>query len=343
MNPKDSSVEILHHHSLKNANTFGLDVSAALFAEPENVEELRELAEHADLHQGPCLVLGEGSNILFRKDFPGMVLRPCMKGIELVEIRDASVWVKVGAAEHWDDWVRFATEQGWYGLENLSLIPGSVGSAPVQNIGAYGTELKDHFAWLEAWDLQEGKTVRLEKEDCRFGYRTSIFKTEQPGRYVITRVCFRLSLEPELNLSYGNIGEVFRRSGGTTPVDLREVVISVRRKKLPDPHLYANAGSFFKNPLVDRTVFKCIRAEFREVPHYREANKQVKIPAAWLIEKSGWKGKRSGNVGTWPDQPLVIVNYGGATGEEILAFSERIREDVDRKLGVTLEREVQII
>ena len=331
------------NHPMAGHNTFGIEASASQFATPESPEELAAMLEE-HLHPGiPFLVIGEGSNILFRGDFQGLVMNPRIGGIELLEEEGDNVVVRVGAAVNWDDWVAHATEQGWYGLENLSLIPGSVGSAPVQNIGAYGTELKDRFVWLDAWDMQQKQMVCLNREECRFGYRNSIFKTEARGRYIITHVAFRLSRKPDLQLGYGNIEAAFQEAGGTTPTDLRNVIISIRNQKLPDPAEVNNAGSFFKNPLVDRTIFKCIRVDYQEIPHYPEPGNKVKIPAAWLIEKTGWKDKRIGNVGTWPTQPLVIVNYGGATGQEIFDFSEQIREDVDRKFGVYLEREVNVI
>ncbi len=332
-----------HNYPLATSNTFGIDVRAALFTSPGNIEELAAVANEFDSRESPFLVIGEGSNILFKGDFEGMILKPSMKGIELLEDDGSRVLVRVGAAENWDRWVEYAMKKGWYGLENLSLIPGSVGSAPVQNIGAYGSELKDHMAWLEAWDVQQKQLVRLDNEACRFDYRDSIFKSEQRGRYIITHVTFSLSRELVLNLGYGNIETAFKEAGGATPADLREVVISIRNQKLPDPEIYGNAGSFFKNPLVDHTIFKCIRVEHQEIPNYPQPGNCVKIPAAWLIEKTGWKGKREGNVGTWPSQPLVIVNYGGATGQEIFDFSEKIMKDVDSKFGVTLEREVRVV
>ncbi|MEN8228261.1 MAG: UDP-N-acetylmuramate dehydrogenase [Bacteroidota bacterium] len=331
------------HFSLKNHNSFGIDISASLFANPETTEELNGLVDQYDFVNLPYLVMGEGSNLLFKGDFEGMVLNPGMKGIELVEDESEEVVVCVGAAENWDSWVDHATRQGWFGLENLSLIPGSVGSAPVQNIGAYGVEMKDHFAWLEAWDLQQNQPVRLNGKDCRFGYRSSIFKTDARGRYIITHVAFRLNKRPQLQLNYGPVKEAFKQSQGTTPMELRNTIIQIRNNKLPDPVEFGNAGSFFKNPLVDRTIFKCIRVDYPEIPSFHDKENQVKIPAAWLMEQAGWKGKRTGNVGTWPTQPLVIVNYGGATGQEILDFSEQIRHDVDKKFGVYLEREVNVV
>ncbi|MFH0757483.1 MAG: UDP-N-acetylmuramate dehydrogenase [Bacteroidota bacterium] len=332
-----------HNYSLKGNNSFGINVLASLFAKPGTTEELSKLMDRYDRQKSPFMVIGEGSNILFREDFQGLLLKPSMKGIEPIEEGSTQVLVKVGAAENWDNWVELATEKGWYGLENLSLIPGSVGSAPVQNIGAYGSELKDHMVWLEAWDLEQNQPVRLEREACSFGYRSSIFKSEARGRYIITHVTFILNKIPELKLDYGNIQSAFREAGGSTPMDLRNLIISIRKRKLPDPEQYGNAGSFFKNPLVDRTIFKCIRADYQDVPNYPEAGNCVKIPAAWLIEKAGWKNKRIGKVGTWPTQPLVIVNYGGATGQEILDFSEQIRDDVNRKFGICLDREVNVV
>lgn len=336
-------IDIHYNQPLKELNSFGLDARAGYYFRPVNAEALTHLLEHEDYSRIPRLVLGEGSNILFRNNFDGLIIHPCMKGIELLEDLGNEVLVEVGAAENWDSWVAYATGQGWHGLENLSLIPGSVGSSPVQNIGAYGVELKDRFEWLDAWDLEHNQKVRMDKDTCQFAYRSSIFKGEGRGKYLILQVVFRLSRKPDLTLDYGNVRTEFNREKGNTPLDLRKVIISIRRSKLPDPAQYGNAGSFFKNPLVDRTIFKCLQVEYPEIPFYPDSDNQVKIPAAWLIEKSGWKGKRLGNVGTWPKQPLVLVNYGGATGQEIYDFSERILEDVEHNFGISLQREVHVI
>lgn len=335
--------EMQHQFSLKGFNTLGIEANAAFYAAPENLEELSALLEEYNPQNLPLLVVGEGSNILFKGDFEGLILNPKIRGIELLEDNGNQVIVKVGAGENWDSWVGNATQQGWFGLENLSLIPGSVGSAPVQNIGAYGVEMKDRFEWLDAWDLHQKQLVRLYREDCAFGYRSSLFKEEARGRYIITHVTFRLSKLPVLNLNYGNVEDVFTSAGGSSPMDLRNVIISIRNSKLPDPAIYGNAGSFFKNPMVDHAIFKCIRIDYMDIPNYPATENRVKIPAAWLIDKAGWKGKRIGNVGTWPSQPLVIVNYGNATGQEILDFSEQIREDVDRKFSIYLDREVNVV
>ncbi len=331
------------NHPLKKYNSFGVDIHASLFTNPASLEELKAILENYDYSQFPLLVMGEGSNILFTKDFDGLIVKPGMKGIELLEENESTVLVKVGAGENWDNWVEMATGKGWFGLENLSLIPGTVGSAPVQNIGAYGVEMKDFFDGLEAWDLKVKRFVKFNREECHFGYRSSIFKVESPGRYIITAVTFRLSKEPALKLEYGRIAEAFKEAEGVTPLDLRRVVIGIRNQKLPDPEQIGNAGSFFKNPVVDRTIFKCIRVDHSDIPYYPETNNHVKIPAAWLIEQSGWKGIRIGNVGTWPSQPLVIVNHGGATGLEILEFSNQIQKSVEEQFGITLEREVTIV
>jgi len=336
-------IDIYHKHPLKGLNSFGLDTRAAAYAKPENLEALCEVLNNTNYKQMPLLVLGEGSNILFRKDFDGLVLQPGMKGVEVVEEKGNKVVVKVGASENWDSLVSYSIEQAWYGLENLSLIPGSVGSAPVQNIGAYGIELKDRFEWLEAWDLQEKQLVVLDHKACAFGYRNSLFKGAAIGRYIITHVAFRLNSKPDLQLDYGKVKQEFAKVNGSTPLDLRKVIIAIRSAKLPDPEQYGNAGSFFKNPIVDRTIFSCIRVEYPDVPFYPDDGNQMKIPAAWLIEKSGWKGKRIGNVGSWPSQPLVLINYGGATGQEIYDFSQKILEDVEGIFGITLEREVNVI
>jgi len=332
-----------HQYSLKEENSFGIDATTSLYAAPEGEEALIKVLEEYAYDQMPLLVMGEGSNILFKGDFEGLIIRPGMKGLEVLEEDDQEVLVRVGAAENWDNWVSSAISKGWFGQENLSLIPGSVGSAPVQNIGAYGVELKDSFERADAWDLQQKRQVQLDREVCRFGYRSSMFKNEFRGRYIITHVVFRLRKQAQLQLNYGPVKESFLKAGGSTAKDLRDVIISIRRQKLPDPLEFGNAGSYFKNPVVDRTVFKCIRVDYPLIPSYPDAENQVKIPAAWLIEQIGWKGKRIGNVGTWPTQPLVLVNYGGATGQEILDFSEQIRSDVDKKFGIYLEREVNVV
>ncbi len=342
---KDSSsmTDLKKQFSLKNYNTFGLPVKADWFFKATSLQSLSKVLEQSEIRELPRLIIGEGSNILFTDNFKGLVIHPAMKGIQIVEDQGEQVLIRVGAAENWDQWVGHAIGQGWYGLENLSLIPGSVGSAPVQNIGAYGVELKDSFAWLEAWDMQTLQEVKLDPKACKFGYRNSLFKNEGRDRYIITHVCFRLHRTPNLVLDYGQVRSAFEEANGTTPADLRNIIIHIRNSKLPNPDRFGNGGSFFKNPLVGRAIYNCLRVEYPEVPYLPDDENRVKIPAAWLIEQAGWKDKKVGNVGTWPTQPLVIVNYGGASGREIYDFSEQILEQVDRQFGIRLEREVQVI
>ena len=335
--------ETLYDQSLLSWNTFGVDVKAAVFSQPSNQEDLALLATEMEQLAPHYLILGEGSNLLFTSNFDGIVVQPKFKGVEVIYETKTHVEVKVGSAENWDLWVQYALSMGWYGFENLSLIPGSVGAAPVQNIGAYGVELNAHVKWVEVWDMQLKNLIQLSAEACQFAYRSSMFKSDPKRKYIITSVCFRLPKKAALNLEYGPVKDAFEQSGGQSALDLRKVIIDIRRNKLPDPAEYGNAGSFFKNPVVDRTIFKCLRVDYPQIPNYREKNNQVKIPAAWLIEQAGLKGTRVGNVGTWPTQPLVIVNYGGATGSEILEFSEMIRDTVNRKFGIYLEREVRTL
>jgi len=255
-------------YSLKQMNTFGLDIKAARFCSIADLQSLATLLETEEIQELPKLVLGEGSNLLFTDHFEGLVVHPAFKGIEPLEDDGEQLLVRVGAAENWDQWVMHATREGWYGLENLSLIPGSVGAAPIQNIGAYGVEFKDSFAWLEAWDLQKNQWVKLDKTACRFGYRNSLFKQEGQGRYIITHVTFRLSRTPRLMLDYGQVRKAFTDAGGKTPGDLRNIIIHIRKSKLPDPKRFGNGGSFFKNPRIGRAIYNCIRVEHREIPFF---------------------------------------------------------------------------
>lgn len=333
---------IQYDYSLAGLNTFGLKVRAARFAAPSSVGELEEV--WAGIREGEkILLIGEGSNLLFMSDFEGIVIKPMFRGVGLIGENREEALVEAGAAENWDNWVETSLENGWYGLENLSLIPGTVGAAPVQNIGAYGRELKDFFHNLEAWDTVERRPVRLTGPECRFAYRNSIFKSTMKGRYVITGVTFRLGKQPDPQLTYGQLASAYQEAGGSGPSDLRKIIIAIRNSKLPDPQETGNAGSFFKNPLIGKSHFESLRTDFPQIPHYPDSQGRVKIPAAWLIEQAGWKGRKEGNVGTWPHQPLVIVNHGGATGKEIYGFSGRIVKDVEKRFAIRLEREVNVI
>lgn len=331
--------------SLRAMNTFGLDARAALYFRIENVEQLRSLWKTNLLPLASPLVLGGGSNIVFRRDYHGLVLHNGLKETRLLSDDGRFVRIRFGAGESWHDCVKYAVARGWGGIENLSLIPGTIGAAPIQNIGAYGAELKDVFESLEAFDLQTGRIIVFDREACAFGYRDSYFKREGMGRYCIVSVTLKLARQPELNLSYGDIQTTLSEMGIERPgvQDVSAAVIRIRRSKLPDPSELGNCGSFFKNPLIPRSQFEALQAEYPDIRSFPAEGDRVKIPAAWLIEKDGWKGKRIGNTGSHARQALVLVNYGGATGEDVAALADQIAASVEEHFGVTLEKEVNIL
>jgi UDP-N-acetylmuramate dehydrogenase len=330
--------------SLKPYNTFGIDVRARFFAEALTEEDVIGLAGNLqDVHL-PLLILGGGSNILFTKDFTGTVMKISLKGIRVIKEDEETVWVKASAGENWDDLVKFCVDKGWGGLENLSAIPGTAGTSPVQNIGAYGVEMKDTFCELEAFDLESRVKRIFSKEECGFGYRESIFKLQYKGRFIILNVTFRLSKKPILCLDYGNIREELALMKVGHPVigEVREAVCRLRSRKLPDPAVTGNAGSFFKNPVILLPQFENLKQSFPGIVSFPQEGK-IKLAAAWMIEQCGWKGKRTGNAGVHLTQPLVLVNHGNATGIEIINLSDEIRQSVYQKFGVMLETEVNII
>lgn len=328
-------------------NTLNISAKTRYFAEIKSVDKLQKVLSHPESSAWEIFVLGGGSNVLFADDFGGLILHVEIKRREIVREHGEFVWVKFGAGENWHETVRYCINQGWGGIENLSLIPGTVGAAPIQNIGAYGVELTDVFESLEAVHIKTGQVRRFDKEDCRFGYRDSIFKNELKGRYVITDVVLRLTKEQkhELNTEYGAIQSKLDEWGIREPSirDISDVVIDIRNSKLPDPQTLGNAGSFFKNPIVDKEVFNRIKEDYPEVPGYPMNNGSVKVPAGWLIEETGWKGKVIGSVGTYEQQALVIVNHGGATGKEILQLAGLIRQSVEEEFGIELVPEVNIV
>ncbi len=329
--------------SLLPHNTFGIAATAEHFMEAHSVADLR-----AALRSGirPLLVLGGGSNMLFVRDtLPGLVLKNSLRGIEVVRTFNHKVWVKVQGGEVWHEFVLWAVQQGYGGLENMSLIPGSVGAAPVQNIGAYGTELKDVMVRLEAMDMT-GKIHVFNRKKCRFGYRDSIFKQEAKGKYIITAVTFSLSRHKHnIHIAYGDIKKTLQEMGAAQPTiaDVSRAVIHIRSSKLPDPTQIGNCGSFFKNPEVEAPVFQRILAAYPQAPNYPLPDGKVKVPAGWLIEQCGWKGKRVGNTGSYEKQALVLVNYGGAKGAEVRDLAYAIIDSVDQKFGIRLEPEVNMI
>ncbi len=340
-------MEIRTNHSLLEHNTFGIEVKASRFVEYASVDELvgfiRSLSQ--DGGAGRRLMhIGGGSNLLFTRDFDGTILHSAIKGVELVEADDAKgeVLIRVGAGEVWDDFVAYAVRQGWYGVENLSIIPGEVGASAVQNIGAYGVEAKDVIERVETVALTDGQVRVFDASECEYGYRTSIFKTSLKGMYAVTHVVYRLSLTFRPQLGYGNLTARVDNLATLTAQALREIIIDVRNAKLPDPKIQGNAGSFFMNPVVGRDVFESIRREYPDMPYY-EVTDGVKIPAGWLIEQSGWKGRRLGRAGVHDKQALVLVNCGGATGQDVLALCDTVRADVRAKFGVDIHPEVNVI
>ncbi len=339
-------MQLFHQADLKPFNTFGIAAKAAVLARFNDLRSLRELVLSPELHRMPRLVLGGGSNVLFTQDFAGAVLLNEVPGIGLVSESDNEVVVKAGAGVVWHEFVLHCVAQGWGGLENLSLIPGKVGAAPMQNIGAYGVEIKDRFHSLEALRISDGEVVTFSKSECAFGYRESFFKREGKDRFVILSVSFALSKGAHvLNTSYGNIQEELQRMGITQPtlLDVSNSVIAIRRSKLPDPAVLGNAGSFFKNPVVPTSLAEAIKQEFPAAPAFPAGEGHVKLAAGWLIEQAGWKGKRAGACGVHDRQALVLVNHGGATGKEVYALSEAVLRSVRERFGVELEREVNML
>ena len=339
-------IEIQHQTSLQALNTFGIDVHAAHLAHVRNESDLQDFFSHASLAELPRLVLGGGSNVLFTQDFPGVVLLIGLQGRKIVRESDDDLVLEVAAGENWHALVLHAVAQGWGGIENLSLIPGKVGAAPIQNIGAYGVELRDRFEYLDFFHFESRSTERFYAADCQFGYRDSVFKRELKGQGIILRVALRLSRRNHtLNTSYGAIEKELDTRGIASPTlrDISEVVIAIRQSKLPDPAQIGNSGSFFKNPELPTAQFEALKREFPDLPGYVISDAVTKVPAAWLIDRAGWKGQTFGNYGVHKNQALVLVNYGGARGRDIYDLSGRILESVREKYGVELEREVNVI
>jgi UDP-N-acetylmuramate dehydrogenase len=332
--------------SLKKYNSFGIDAIARYFTSFNSVDELTEISESEKFNfQNSSFILGGGSNILLTKNFDGLVLKNEISGVEKIREDDNYVYIKAGAGENWHELVLHCIANDWAGMENLSLIPGNVGASPMQNIGAYGVELKDVFYELEAFHIQEKKIVKFNLKECEFGYRESIFKKKLKGQFIITNVTYKLSKEPVFNTSYGAIEqELSRMEVQTVGISaISDAVIHIRKAKLPDPLQIGNAGSFFKNPSVLNDKFHSLKNEFPDIVGYQIDEQNIKLAAGWLIEQCGWKGYRAGDAGCHAKQALVLVNYGRATGSEIFELSEKIIESVERKFGVRLEREVNVI
>lgn len=340
-------MQILENVSLKPYNTFGIDVLAKTFATFSSLEELKEIqfCEQKSNTSFKKLVLGGGSNILLTQAFAGLVLKNELKGIELLKEEEDYCYVKVSAGEEWHGFVLYCIQHNYAGVENLSLIPGNTGASPMQNIGAYGVEIKDVFHELEAYHMQDKTIQTFSLNDCAFGYRESVFKKKYKDQFVILNVTFKLSKHPQFNTSYGSITKELDRMGiqDLSIQAISQAVINIRTAKLPDPRIIGNAGSFFKNPIVSKFRWHVIWEQYKDVAAYTVDNLTYKIAAGWMIEQCGWKGFRKGNVGCHPLQSLVLVNYGNATGQEIYDLSSEIIHSVKTKFGIELEREVNII
>jgi UDP-N-acetylmuramate dehydrogenase len=337
-------IRFSENYNLKPHNTFGVKASARYFFEFTESEDLNTFVQSNEIWRDlPLFVLGGGSNVLFQRDFEGLVLHPNVPGIFMVREDRQNIWFEVGAGEIWDDFVKYCVDYGVGGVENLSLIPGSVGAAPVQNIGAYGQEVSNVIELVKGYDIQQKTFLEFPAENCEFAYRNSLFKRELKNRFVITSVMFRLDKFPEFNLKYGQVEEKVNELGEVNLQNIRQAVIDIRSSKLPDVNELGNAGSFFKNPVVNAEVAEKIRQNFPDIPVYPVNENETKLAAGWLIEKAGWKGRREGNVGVHEKQALVLVNYGNATGKEIFDFSEKILDAVKEKFGIALEREVNCV
>lgn len=338
-------MEIKNNIDLRPYNSFGVPARATRFAEVAGCDDLVELFARDELRNGQWMVLGGGNNILFTKDYDGTIIHPVGRSLSVVAEDESSLTVHVEAGVDWDDFVEWATERDLWGIENLSYIPGTVGASPVQNIGAYGAEAADCIVSVEMFCVEQSNMLTLQAEHCEFGYRDSIFKHTLKGKVVVTAVNFKLSKIPAPRLSYGDVEErVSRYEDGTTLHNIRKVIIEIRREKLPDPKAIGNAGSFFKNPVVDKSVAQRILKLYPKVPLYPTHDPdKMKISAAWMIDSCGWKGLSLGPVGVHPRQALVLVNKGFATGVDVIALSDAIRKDVAEVFGIDIEPEVNIV
>lgn len=338
----------LTNYNLLGNNTFNIDVSCRRFVEIESPDEAKHFFSSLTDADRPLLIIGGGSNLLFTKDYDHTIVRSQIKGIDCVSESANDVLLRCGSGEQWDDVVNFCVKHGYYGAENLSLIPGDVGASAVQNIGAYGAEVKNLIAKIEAVDTTTGKEIEISSSECQYGYRMSRFKTDWRGRYFITHVTYRLQKTFKPNIDYGRIREQLAAKGIAEPnaADVREAVINIRMAMLPDTKVLGNAGSFFVNPVVSQDQFKALQDKYPSIPYYiidEGDNSQVKIPAGWLIEQCGWKGRTLGNVGVHERQALVLVNRGGARGNEIVELCQMICNDVNKKFGIEIKPEVNII
>lgn len=339
-------MQIEKNKSLKSFNTFGIAAKASFFAAFESVEDLKQIYQSDEFQQVKKMILGGGSNLLLTGDFDGLILKNDCRGIEVIKTKNNAVFVRAKGGENWHEFVLWCLEQNFGGVENLSLIPGTVGAAPIQNIGAYGVELKDVFHELTAYEIETGKIITFDKVTCQFGYRESIFKNKQKGKYIILSVTFRLTKnQHQLNTNYGAIQTVLETKKIIKPTiqAISKAVVEIRSSKLPNPAEIGNSGSFFKNPEIDQSFFDNLKHQFPNIIGYDLPNGQVKVPAGWLIEQCGWKGKRVGNTGAYAKQALVLVNYGEATGAEVWQLAKAIQTSVLEKFGIEIRPEVNVV
>ncbi len=337
---------IEENRKLLSFNTFGIDVRAKFYVQVESVEQLKELIQSDIYKKEKILILGGGSNILFTHDFEGLVVKMFIKGIEKVDETDTHIRIKSGAGLSWHELVMYCVDHNWGGIENLSLIPGTVGAAPMQNIGAYGVEIKNVIDQVECIDAITGEMRYFNNEECCFGYRESVFKQELKEKYFISSVTLSVTKKNHhMNTSYGAIQETLSQRGvlDATIRDVSDAVIYIRKIKLPDPSVIGNAGSFFKNPIINNEQYQTLKLLYPDMPGYSPVNQEVKIPAGWLIERCGWKGKTINNIGVHKHQALVLVNYGGGKGNEILQLADKIKQSVEEKFGIKLMSEVNIL
>jgi len=328
------------NYSLKNYNSFRVNHKANFFLKIENNKSLIDFLSDKKFKNEKKLILGGGSNILFTKDFEGVILYSCIKGIHILEENNNHIKVKVGSGENWDDFVKFCVTKNWYGIENLSLIPGSVGAAPIQNIGAYGVEIKDYIYDVNGIDLKNNIKKTYSNKSCNFEYRDSISKRELKNNFFVTEVTFVLMKNKKFTLDYSELKNI--NSQGLTIQNIRDKIIEIRNSKLPDPKLLANAGSFFKNPIINIKIATKIKEKYNDFKCYQINESMVKISAAWLIEKSGWKGHKEKNIGVYNKHALVLVNYSSENGKDIKMLSNKIKESVLKKFNIILEKEVNI-
>lgn len=339
-------LQFQHDISLKPYNTFGLDAFAKMFIQIYSKEDMQLLVQTPEFQSHYKFILGGGSNIvMLNKTIEGLVIKNAINGLEILEKKDDNIYIKAGAGVAWHDFVIYCVDNNFGGVENLSLIPGTVGAAPMQNIGAYGVELEDVFESLEAVQISTGRLVRFDTKQCQFGYRESVFKNTLKNQFIIVSVTFRLTTKHIFNVSYGAIKEHIEatESGVISIKSISDAVIAIRKSKLPDPKILGNCGSFFKNPEIEPEFFKKLEEKYPKMPHFPLPNNKIKLAAGWLIEQCGWKGKIIGNVGAHKDQALVIVNYGNATGNEIINIAKEIQKSVFITFDVLIEMEVNVI